>query len=196
MADQGVTNLCLNQLTSARARRETYVGQWLPEPVFDGDRCSARPIPSSSSIVMLTLMERLSAKERVVYVLRTAFGYAHNEIADMLDITERETIADGLRHRNSDGVAGRQRARFPGWADGDRLRCHLTNPCSRATDRAASRTAGAVSPQASSHVATDNRMLSVATNSSGCAASRAVCGCASIRAEDRAMGGSVPLLYG
>ncbi|NGY58152.1 sigma-70 family RNA polymerase sigma factor [Lentzea sp. NEAU-D13] len=87
-----LTNLCLNRLTSAKARRETYVGQWLPEPVFAGDRMLG---PSetveqreSVSIAMLTLMERLTANERVVYVLREAFGYAHSEIAEMLDLTE------------------------------------------------------------------------------------------------------------
>ncbi|MEV0248973.1 RNA polymerase sigma factor SigJ [Nocardia sp. NPDC050712] len=87
-----LTNLCLNQLTSARARRETYVGQWLPEPVLAGapmlgpaDTVEQR---DSVSIAMLTLMERLTANERAVYVLREAFGYPHHEIADLLDITE------------------------------------------------------------------------------------------------------------
>ncbi|MGW3966129.1 RNA polymerase sigma factor SigJ [Amycolatopsis sp. NPDC005003] len=87
-----LTNLCLNRLTSARARRETYVGQWLPEPVFAGDRMlgpSDTAVQRESvSIAMLALMERLSAKERVVYVLREAFGYAHGEIAEVLDLTE------------------------------------------------------------------------------------------------------------
>jgi RNA polymerase sigma-70 factor (ECF subfamily) len=87
-----LTNLCLNRLTSARARRETYVGQWLPEPVFSGDRMlgpsETAEQRESVSIAMLTLMERLSANERVVYVLREAFGYAHGEIAEMLDLTE------------------------------------------------------------------------------------------------------------
>lgn len=87
-----LTNLCLNQLTSARARRETYVGQWLPEPVFAGDRMLG-PADSyeqreSISFAMLALMERLSAKERVVYVLREAFGYSHSEIAELLELTE------------------------------------------------------------------------------------------------------------
>ncbi|MEU4539832.1 RNA polymerase sigma factor SigJ [Streptosporangium sp. NPDC023825] len=87
-----LTNICLNRLTSARARRETYVGQWLPEPVLAGDQMLG---PSdtveqreSVSIAMITLMERLSAKERVVYVLREAFGYSHGEIAEVLDLTE------------------------------------------------------------------------------------------------------------
>lgn len=87
-----LTNLCLNQLTTARARRETYVGQWLPEPVLAGDSmlgpADTVEQRESVSIAMLTLMERLTAKERVVYVLREAFGYPHHEIAELLDITE------------------------------------------------------------------------------------------------------------
>ncbi len=87
-----LTNLCLNRLTSARARRETYVGQWLPEPVLDGDRmlgpADTFEQRESVSMAMLTLIERLSPNERVVYVLREAFGYAHREIAKILDITE------------------------------------------------------------------------------------------------------------
>lgn len=87
-----LTNLCLTRLTSARARRETYVGQWLPEPVLAGDRmlgpADTAEQRESVSIAMLTLMERLSPNERVVYVLREAFGYAHRETAEILDLTE------------------------------------------------------------------------------------------------------------
>ncbi|MFD0259649.1 RNA polymerase sigma factor SigJ [Kitasatospora indigofera] len=87
-----LTNLCLNQLTSARARRETYVGQWLPEPVLAGDRLlgPADTVEQRESVSMavLTLMERLSPNERVVYVLREAFGYPHREIGEILDLTE------------------------------------------------------------------------------------------------------------
>jgi len=87
-----LTNLCLNQLTSARARRETYVGMWLPEPVLAGDRMLG-PVDlaeqrESVSMAVLTIMERLSANERAVYVLREAFDYPHGEIAEILDITE------------------------------------------------------------------------------------------------------------
>ncbi|MFJ3962353.1 RNA polymerase sigma factor SigJ [Streptomyces sp. NPDC090036] len=87
-----LTNLCLNQLTSARVRRETYVGQWLPEPVLAGDRmlgpADTAEQRESVSLAVLTLMERLSPNERVVYVLREAFGYAHREIGEILDLTE------------------------------------------------------------------------------------------------------------
>jgi RNA polymerase sigma-70 factor (TIGR02957 family) len=87
-----LTNLCLNQLTSARARRVTYVGMWLPEPVLAGDRMLG-PVDvaeqrESVSMAVLTLMERLSATERAVYMLREAFDYPHGEIAEILDITE------------------------------------------------------------------------------------------------------------
>ncbi|WP_033342693.1 RNA polymerase sigma factor SigJ [Catenuloplanes japonicus] len=87
-----LTNVCLNQLTSARVRRETYVGQWLPEPLLAGDRmlgpAETAEQRESVSFAMLTLMERLSPTERVVYVLREAFGYPHGEIARMLRLTE------------------------------------------------------------------------------------------------------------
>ncbi|MYT21131.1 RNA polymerase sigma-70 factor [Streptomyces sp. SID7760] len=87
-----LTNICLNQLTSARVRRETYVGQWLPEPVLAGDRMlgpsDTAEQRESVSLAVLTLMERLTPNERAVYVLREAFGYAHREIAEILDLTE------------------------------------------------------------------------------------------------------------
>ncbi|QWB26866.1 MULTISPECIES: RNA polymerase sigma-70 factor [Streptomyces] len=87
-----VTNLCLNRLTSARARRERYVGTWLPEPVVTGDGALG-PLESAEqrdavSMAMLVLLERLTPTERAVYVLREAFGYGHREIAGVLDLGE------------------------------------------------------------------------------------------------------------
>jgi RNA polymerase sigma-70 factor (ECF subfamily) len=87
-----LTNLCLNQLTSARARRETYVGRWLPEPLLADDPMLGPDDTAEQreavSYAVLTLMERLSPNERAVYVLREAFDYPHREIAEILDITE------------------------------------------------------------------------------------------------------------
>ncbi|MCU1643691.1 MAG: polymerase sigma factor SigJ [Nocardia sp.] len=85
-----LVNLCRTWLDSARARRETYLGPWLPEPVATGE---LGPLESAEqrelvSLAFLTLLERLTAAERAVFVLREAFGYAHREIADMLDLTE------------------------------------------------------------------------------------------------------------
>ncbi|MEU9333402.1 RNA polymerase sigma-70 factor [Streptomyces sp. NPDC048290] len=87
-----VTNLCLTRLTSARARRERYVGTWLPEPVVTSDG-TLGPLESAEqrdavSLAMLVLLERLTPTERAVYVLREAFGYGHREIAGVLDLTE------------------------------------------------------------------------------------------------------------
>ncbi|MER6187960.1 sigma-70 family RNA polymerase sigma factor [Streptomyces sp. NPDC001652] len=87
-----VTNLCLDRLRSAQARRERAAGAWLPEPLLDGDPmlgpADTFEQRESVSLAMLTLMERLSPLERAVYLLREAFSYSHTEIAEILDITE------------------------------------------------------------------------------------------------------------
>ncbi|MEU9731327.1 sigma-70 family RNA polymerase sigma factor [Streptomyces sp. NPDC048002] len=87
-----VTNLCLDRLRSAQARRERTAGAWLPEPLLDGDPmlgpADTFEQRESVSLAVLTLMERLSPQERAVYVLREAFSYSHGEIAEILDITE------------------------------------------------------------------------------------------------------------
>ncbi|MEQ4610800.1 RNA polymerase sigma factor SigJ [Streptomyces cavourensis] len=107
-----LTNVCLNQLTSARARRESYVGQWLPEPLLAGDPmlgpADTAEQRESVSYAVLALMERLSPNERVVYVLREAFDYPHRKIAEMLDITEAS--CQQLFHRAKKHIAeGRAR---------------------------------------------------------------------------------------
>ncbi|NUK10614.1 RNA polymerase sigma factor SigJ [Streptomyces lunaelactis] len=117
-----LTNLCLNQLTSARARRETYVGQWLPEPLLAGDPmlgpADTAEQRESVSYAVLALMERLSPNERVVYVLREAFDYPHRKIAEILDITEaasqqifhraKKHVADGKARTEIDEAAARR----------------------------------------------------------------------------------------
>ncbi|MFB8024965.1 MULTISPECIES: RNA polymerase sigma factor SigJ [unclassified Streptomyces] len=117
-----LTNLCLNQLTSARARRETYVGQWLPEPLLAGDPmlgpADTAEQRESVSYAVLTLMERLSPNERAVYVLREAFDYPHRQIAEILDITEaasqqilhraKKHVADGKARTGIDEAAARR----------------------------------------------------------------------------------------
>ncbi|WP_433516870.1 sigma-70 family RNA polymerase sigma factor [Nonomuraea sp. CA-143628] len=87
-----VTNLCLDRLRSAQARRERAVGAWLPEPLLDGDPmlgpADTFEQRESVSLAVLTLMERLTPLERAVYLLREAFSYSHAELAEILDITE------------------------------------------------------------------------------------------------------------
>ncbi|MEV6018239.1 MULTISPECIES: RNA polymerase sigma factor SigJ [unclassified Streptomyces] len=117
-----LTNYCLNQLTSARARRETYVGRWLPEPLLAGDPmlgpADTAEQRESVSYAVLVLLERLAPKERAVYVLREAFGYPHQEIAAILDITEaagqqihhraKKHIAEGRARTEVDETAARR----------------------------------------------------------------------------------------
>ncbi|MEV7058208.1 RNA polymerase sigma factor SigJ [Streptomyces microflavus] len=117
-----LTNLCLNQLTSARARRESYVGQWLPEPLLAGDPmlgpADTAEQRESVSYAVLALMERLTPNERVVYVLREAFDYPHQRIAEILDITEascqqifhraKKHIAEGKARTEIDEAAARR----------------------------------------------------------------------------------------
>ncbi|MFD4604415.1 RNA polymerase sigma-70 factor [Streptomyces sp. NPDC058464] len=117
-----LTNLCLNQLTSARARRETYVGQWLPEPLLAGDPmlgpADTAERRESVSYAVLVLLERLTPAERAVYVLREAFDYPHREIARILDLTEaasqqilhraRKHVAEGRARTAVDEAAARR----------------------------------------------------------------------------------------
>ncbi|MFE5051443.1 RNA polymerase sigma factor SigJ [Streptomyces sp. NPDC056637] len=110
---KALTNLCLNQLTSARARRETYTGQWLPEPLLEGDPmmgpAETAEQRESVSYAVLVLLERLSPNERAVYVLREAFAYSHREIAEILDLSE--AASQQIFHRAKKHVAqGRARA--------------------------------------------------------------------------------------
>ncbi len=103
-----VTNLCLSRLTSARARRENYVGPWLPEPVLTADGALG-PLETveqrdSVSLALLRLMEQLTPTERAVFVLREAFAYNHRQIAEFLDVSEA----------NSRQLHGRARQRLGG----------------------------------------------------------------------------------
>ncbi|MGW4390444.1 RNA polymerase sigma factor SigJ [Streptomyces sp. NPDC004685] len=104
---KALTNLCLNQLTSARARRETYTGQWLPEPLLEGDPmmgpAETAEQRESVSYAVLVLLERLSPNERAVYVLREAFAYSHREIAEILDLNE--AASQQIFHRAKKHVA-------------------------------------------------------------------------------------------
>ncbi|GAA1512958.1 RNA polymerase sigma factor SigJ [Sphaerisporangium rubeum] len=108
-----VTNLCLNRLTSARARREQYVGTWLPEPVavLDGRLGPLETVEQreSLSLGMLVLLERLTPPERAAFVLREAFGHSHREVAGILDVEEAH--ARQLYHRARERV-GEERTRF------------------------------------------------------------------------------------
>lgn len=87
-----VTNLCRTRLTSARARREHYVGPWLPEPVSTEDG-AVGPVQQvqqreSVSMALLAVLEQLSPAERAVFVLREAFGYDHRAVAEVVGCSQ------------------------------------------------------------------------------------------------------------
>lgn len=102
---QVVTRLCLDELRSARAQRERYVGPWLPEPVLSGEATDTDPLAAVErrdllSLGALALLERLSPTERAVLVLREAVGLSHAEIARTVEITEvasRQLLARARR---------------------------------------------------------------------------------------------------
>lgn len=84
-----VSRLCINHLQSARMQRETYVGEWLPEPLVTSqgsDVSRTAQIGESVSMAMLLLLERLTPVERAVFLLGEIFDYTHAEIAGMLGI--------------------------------------------------------------------------------------------------------------
>lgn len=103
-----VTRLCLDQLKSARARRESYVGEWLPEPVATERREDPLDV-ESISLAFLVLLEALSPLERAVFVLREVFDYSFAEIAEALG--RDEAACRQLGHRAREHLRAR-RPRF------------------------------------------------------------------------------------
>jgi RNA polymerase sigma-70 factor (TIGR02957 family) len=99
------TRLAINELRSARARREEYVGEWLPEPIItDGHDDPARhaEMADSLSLAMLVLLERLSPEQRAVLLLHDVFDYDHAQIAQII----------GKSHDNVRQLATRARRRI------------------------------------------------------------------------------------
>ena len=86
-----VTRLSINQLKSARFRREEYVGPWLPEPLVCSSLVSPEEntkLAESLSMAFLVLLEMLSPTERAVLLLREVFGYEFREIAPIVEKSE------------------------------------------------------------------------------------------------------------
>ena len=94
-----LTRLCLDELSSARAERETYTGPWLPEPVVEPmDRPDRATEQSDAvSLALLVVLETLPPRQRAVYVLREAFDLPYAKIAEIVD--EREAYCRKLAQR-------------------------------------------------------------------------------------------------
>jgi RNA polymerase sigma-70 factor (ECF subfamily) len=83
------TRLAINVAQSARARRETYVGSWLPEPVdTSADPALGAERGEALEIAVLQLLEKVPPKERAAYVLSEAFDHPYQRIADVLETSE------------------------------------------------------------------------------------------------------------
>lgn len=96
------TRLAINVIQSARARRETYVDRWQPEPVdtTDDPRLAAEREQALACAVRL-LLERLTPTERAAYILREAFDYAYRDIAKVLRLAEpnaRQVVTRARQH--------------------------------------------------------------------------------------------------
>ncbi|MEV0718543.1 RNA polymerase sigma-70 factor [Asanoa sp. NPDC050611] len=89
-----VTRLCIDQLRSARVRRERYVGEWLPEPVLtDPSPADQVETADSLSLAFLVLLESLSPQQRAAFLLREVFDYPYDEVAEIVG-----TDVDSTRH--------------------------------------------------------------------------------------------------
>jgi len=100
------TRLAINASQSARARRETYIGPWLPEPVdTSADPALGAANGAVLEIAVLALLERLPPTERAAYVLREAFDYPYSEIAEIVEVTEpnaRQLVSRAKKHLDSE----------------------------------------------------------------------------------------------
>jgi len=107
-----ISRLCVNQLQSARAQREEYVGEWLPEPIMTdpaSDPLGLIKVDESLSMAFLILLERLTPIERAVFLLREVFEYEYAEIAAILGQSEpncRQILRRARQH------VGAMRPRF------------------------------------------------------------------------------------
>lgn len=99
-----VSRLALDHLRSARVRRETYVGEWLPEPVLgidDNDPAHKVEMAESLSLAFLVLLESLSPEQRAAFLLREVFGEPYDKIAEIVGTSEqnaRQLVTRARRH--------------------------------------------------------------------------------------------------
>lgn len=101
------TRVALDTLRSARVRRESYIGTWLPEPLLADDSDPAHQIEQDEtvSVAFLVVLERLSPVERAVFLLREVFAYEYSEIATIIGKSEancRQVLVRAKRHLDAE----------------------------------------------------------------------------------------------
>lgn len=113
-----VTRLSITMLQSAHTRRETYIGPWLPEPVStEGDPTLGAERGEALRYAVMILLERLTPSERAAYVLREAFDYPYDRIAEIVESSApaaRQLVSRARKHlaterRGSSGHAAQRR---------------------------------------------------------------------------------------
>ncbi|NOV02105.1 sigma-70 family RNA polymerase sigma factor [Paenibacillus sp. LMG 31457] len=112
-----VTNRCLNELKSARKQRELYIGPWLPEPqVHEIGHNPLDRLEQEETVnyAFLVLLQKLSAMERAVFVLREVLGYEYGEVAEMLQKTEHNCRKIYSRAKLKIGSGGEAPAQLTG----------------------------------------------------------------------------------
>ena len=95
------TRLAIDRLRSARARREVYPGQWLPEPIVGDEEVRHAETADSLSLAFLHLLEQLSPVERAVFLLREVFEYPYDEVARIVGKSPdncRQILTRARRH--------------------------------------------------------------------------------------------------
>lgn len=106
------TRLAINALQSARSRRETYIGPWLPEPVdTSADPTLGAERAEALGFAVLVMLERLTPTERAAYVLREAFAYPYEQICEIVQVSEaaaRQLVSRARKH-----LSGERRREVP-----------------------------------------------------------------------------------
>lgn len=95
------TRIAIDQLKSARVRRERYFGEWLPEPLLTEDGAWHAETKDALSLAVLTLLEQLTEAERAVFVLREVLDFPYEEIARIIDKSEascRQLLSRARKH--------------------------------------------------------------------------------------------------
>jgi RNA polymerase sigma-70 factor, ECF subfamily len=103
-----VSRICLDQLSSSRAKREKYVGEWLPEPIVDADPADRVTLDDSVRMALMVVLERLSPAERVAFVLHDVFALSFDEVATAVGRTPaacRQLASRARRHIQDDEAA-------------------------------------------------------------------------------------------
>jgi RNA polymerase sigma-70 factor (TIGR02957 family) len=103
-----VTRLAIDELRSARVRRETYVGEWLPEPIVadpGSDPAEQAELADSLSMAFLVVLESLTPEQRAVFLLREVFDYPYDRIAEIVGRSEDASrqLATRARRRVAEG---------------------------------------------------------------------------------------------